>query len=146
VRPSRASFPATIDGGCCCLWCPDGVVGKHRSGLLAALVGRRAPLDRPRLVVRAADHPDWSRVKCGDGVDAPAEGAPHAAPVGGAWRPGGGRHGERCDASRASSRCQRLVLVWHVGTVSVLVTLASAVGVRLLNWQSVKSLHAAAIR
>jgi hypothetical protein len=38
-----------------------------------------------------------------------------------------------------------LVLVWHVGTVSVLVALASAVGLRLLNWQSVKSQHAITI-
>ena len=35
-----------------------------------------------------------------------------------------------------------LVLVWHVGTMSVLVALASAVGARVLNWQSVKSLQA----
>jgi hypothetical protein len=39
-----------------------------------------------------------------------------------------------------------LVLVWHVGTISVLVALASAAGARVLNWQSVKSLHTVTIR
>jgi hypothetical protein len=39
-----------------------------------------------------------------------------------------------------------LVLVWHVGTMSVLVAVASAVGARVLNWQSVKSLYAIKIR
>lgn len=39
-----------------------------------------------------------------------------------------------------------LVLVWHLGTVSVLVAIAGAVGVRLLNWPSIKSAHAITIR